>query len=253
MITHNPDKIEERLEAHESNLSTLEISVPAGMAFAVQTRPIHPSQPRILSKSQFTPRPDNNHHIHGPSRPMNNVIHCNNCGRAGHPTFQCYAQGGGLAGQAPWMQNHRAFNNNAPHPPMYKPTPAVTRPPQQPHQPNPASDTPVHLVGQTKDIIMMATAPHTHIIPVQSLISSTSLLHNDSHIWLIVSAASSHISGNLPLFFDMVTVVKFGPSGIFPIFLLFFLILLAHILSFVTPLLLVCHLTSSITNDRILS
>ena len=52
----------------------------------------------------------------------------------------------------------------------------------------------------------MATAPHTHIIPVQSLISSTSLLHNDSHIWLIDSAAFSHISGNLPLFFDMVTI-----------------------------------------------
>ena len=53
---------------------------------------------------------------------------------------------------------------------------------------------------------MMATAPDAHIIPVQSLISSTSLLHNGSHIWLIDSAASSHISGNLPLFFDMVTI-----------------------------------------------
>ena len=48
-------------------------------------------------------------------------------------------------------------------------------------------------------------------------------------------------------------VVKSGPSSIFPIFLLFFLILLAHILPFVTLLLLVCHLTSSITNDRIFS
>ena len=48
-------------------------------------------------------------------------------------------------------------------------------------------------------------------------------------------------------------VVKSGPSSIFPIFLLFFLILLAHILPFVTLLLLVCHLTLPITNDRILS
>ena len=142
----------------------------------------------------------------GPPRPTNNVIHCNNCSRAGHPASQCYAQGGRLVGQAPWLQNHGAYNNNAPHPPMYKPTPAVTQPPQQPHQPNPAPDTPAHLTGQMKDIIMMATASDAHIIPVQSLISSTSLLHNDSHIWLIDSAASSHISGNLPLFFDMVTI-----------------------------------------------
>ena len=48
-------------------------------------------------------------------------------------------------------------------------------------------------------------------------------------------------------------VVKSGPSSIFPIFLLFFLILLAHIFPFVTLLLLVCHLVSSITNDHILS
>ena len=48
-------------------------------------------------------------------------------------------------------------------------------------------------------------------------------------------------------------VVKSGPSSIFPIFFLFFLILLAHILSFVTLLLLVCHLASSVTNDCILS
>ena len=53
---------------------------------------------------------------------------------------------------------------------------------------------------------MMAMAPDAPIIPIQSLISSTSLLHNDSHIWLIYSAASSHISGNLPLFFNMVTI-----------------------------------------------
>ena len=142
----------------------------------------------------------------GPPRPTNNVIHCNNCGRAGHPASRCYAQGGGLAGQAPWMQNHGAYNNNAPHPPMYEPTPAVTQPPQQPHQPNPAPDTPAHLTGQMKDIIMMAMAPDAPIIPIQSLISLTSLLHNDSHIWLIDAAASSYISGNLPLFFDMVTI-----------------------------------------------
>ena len=175
MITRSPDEIEERLEAHESDLNALEISVQAGTAFAAQTQPIRPLQPRTLPKNQYTPRFENNYRTIGPPRPMNNVIHCNNCGRAGHPASRCYAQGGGLAGQAPWMQNHGAYNT--PHPPTYEPTPTVTQPPQQPHQPNPAPNTPAHLMGQMKDIIMMATAPDAHIIPVQSLISSTSLLH----------------------------------------------------------------------------
>ena len=106
------------------------------------------------------------------------------------------------------MQNQGTYNGASQFP-TPKPIPATNQAPQQLHQPNlanPALNTPVYLAGQTKDIIMMATAPHTHIIPVQSLISSTSLLHNNSHIWLIDSAASSHISGNLPLFFDMVTI-----------------------------------------------
>ena len=52
---------------------------------------------------------------------------------------------------------------------------------------------------------------------------------------------------------DLLDVVKSASSSIFPRFLLFFLILLAHILPFVTLLLLVCHLMSPITNDHILS
>ena len=205
MITRKPDEIEERLEAHESDLNALEISVQAGTAFAAQTRPTLPTQPRILSQNQHTPQYDNNNRNYA-SRPIqNNPIYCNNCGRPGHPASRCYAPGGGLAGQAPWRHNQTPYNN-APQFPITRPTPVTNRVPYQPQESNPAPDAPVHLAGQTKDIIMMATAPVTPIIPIQSLISSTSLLHNDSHIWLIDSAASSHISGNLPLFFDMVTI-----------------------------------------------
>ena len=125
MITHNLDEIEECFDVHESNLNALEISIQAGTAFAVQTCAICPSQPRILSWNQHAPRPDYNHCIHGPPRPRNNLIHCNNCGRAGHPASWCYAQGGGLVGQTPWMQNHGAYNN-ALQSPMYKPMPTVT-------------------------------------------------------------------------------------------------------------------------------
>lgn len=56
-----PEEIEERLEAHEADLNALEISVQASTAFTAQTRPIRPTQPRILLRNQYTPRPDNNY------------------------------------------------------------------------------------------------------------------------------------------------------------------------------------------------
>ena len=52
MIMCSPDEIEERLEAHESDLNALEISVQAGTAFAAQTQPIRPSQPRTTHPAQ---------------------------------------------------------------------------------------------------------------------------------------------------------------------------------------------------------
>ena len=158
-------------------------------------------------RNQYTPRIDNSYCNNVPRPIQNNPIHCNNCGKPGHPAAQCYTPSGGLAGQAPWRQNQVQQNNAPQFLTNRPPIPTANQLPQQHHDPNPATDTPAHLTGQTKDIIMMATVPVPPIIPIQSLISSTSLLHNDSHIWLIDSAASSHISGNLPLFFDMITIV----------------------------------------------
>ena len=40
MITRSPEEIEECLEAHEADLSALEISVQAGTAFAAQSRQV---------------------------------------------------------------------------------------------------------------------------------------------------------------------------------------------------------------------
>ena len=39
MITHIPDEIEERLEAHKADLNTLEILSQAATAFVAQSRP----------------------------------------------------------------------------------------------------------------------------------------------------------------------------------------------------------------------
>ena len=204
MITRKPDEIEECLEAHEADLNALEISVQAGTAFAAQTWPIRPTQQRTLPQNQYTSQFDNNRN-YTPRPTQNNPIYCNNCGRPGHPASRCYVPGRGLAGQAPWRHNQVPYNNVSQFP-MNRPMPATNRVSHQTQESNPVPDTPAHLAGQMKDIIMMATAPVTPIIPIQSLISSISPLHNNAHTWLIDSAASSHISGNLPLFFDMVTI-----------------------------------------------
>ena len=80
MITSDLDDIEERLEAHEADLNTIELSTQAATVFIAQSRGRYTAaQARVTT---FT---------------------CNNCGREGHSASRCYAVGGGLAAQAPWM------------------------------------------------------------------------------------------------------------------------------------------------------
>ena len=98
MITRIPDEIEESLEAHKADLNALEISDQAATAFIVHTKLNQPSQSR-----------QQNTNIHSNETPSTNIpripFTCNNCGRNGHSVARCYAAGGGLEGQAPWMKN----------------------------------------------------------------------------------------------------------------------------------------------------
>ena len=69
----------------------------------------------------------------------------------------------------------------------------------------PNSDTPTHLTADTKNIIMVANIKPLKP-PIQSLVSTTSPLHSNSHTWLIDSATSNHISGTLSLFSNMIKI-----------------------------------------------
>ena len=93
MITRDPNKIEDRLEAHEADLSTIEISTQATTPFIAWPRTSYAPNGQNVTP---TPRPS---------------YHCNNCGKEGHSASRCYAPGGGLAGQAPWMINQGHTNN----------------------------------------------------------------------------------------------------------------------------------------------
>ena len=65
--------------------------------------------------------------------------------------------------------------------------------------------TSVQLAGQAKNLIMVATIhkllrDSTPRVLIATHISTLTPLMLDSHVWLIDSAASSHLSGNLELF-----------------------------------------------------
>ena len=100
MITRIPDEIEESLEAHEVDLNALEISDQAATAFITQAKPPRPPQnPNAINRQPYV---RNNEHIPSPPKP---AFTCNNCGKTGHSVARCYAPGGGLEGQAPWMKH----------------------------------------------------------------------------------------------------------------------------------------------------
>ena len=129
---------------------------------------------------------------------------CNNCGKTRHSVARCYTLGGGLEGQAPWMKNKEP-THHFPH--RYHP-PSTTRLSDTPLI-RPAEDT-ARLAEQRSDtIIMMAgfdkqSVLHTTecIYPV-IMTAEKSPSNVNSCLWLINSAASSHISGNKELFHSM--------------------------------------------------
>ena len=80
MIMRIPDEIEESLEAHEANISALEISDQAATTFIARTKPNQPTHNRNQANNQsnscnneatlmFTPR---------------TLFTCNNCGKTRH-------------------------------------------------------------------------------------------------------------------------------------------------------------------------
>ena len=192
MIAHTPDDIEERLEAHEADLNALEVSNQAATAFSARARPTRPNsfiQPRQHNPQPNTPR---------------TVFHCNNCGKTGHPASKCYAPGGGLAGQAPWMTNPNAIPIST----------TIHRPPVTQHrnatptnQDNATSDPSVRLASQgLKDMVMMAKIDEPSIEPNITILTDHAALSSSedkAHLWLVDSAASSHLSGNRSLFISM--------------------------------------------------
>ena len=129
---------------------------------------------------------------------------CNNCGKTGHSVARCYALGGGLEGQAPWMKNKEP-THHFPH--RYHP-PSNTRPNDNTLV-RPAEDT-TQLAEQRSDtIIMMAGFDKQTVTPITERIYPVIMNAekpsniDDSCLWLIDSAASSHISGNKDLFHSM--------------------------------------------------
>src|SRR3979490_68738 len=205
MITHIPEEIEEKLEAHEADLTALEMANQAANAFIPQSRPI--PRPVFYQPPISTPSPPN--HQQQPQYPQNRgqrrpTFNCNNCGRAGHPASQCYSPGGGLAGQAPWRQENRQNNQNLLAPRSQTPIPIAAQ--SITHYSRENTDIhPKNTPEPEKLQFMVAAIKETEekIKPSISCSMSThtlSSVENKTYHWLADSAASSHISGNLSLF-----------------------------------------------------
>ena len=104
MIANTPEDIEERLEAHEADLSAIEISLQAATAFATRS-----------NGNQFPPSKGGFQHNYRSSQnaPFRKiiVIYCNNCGKEGHTASRCHAPGGGNARHAPWAATQGESSN----------------------------------------------------------------------------------------------------------------------------------------------
>ena len=190
MIAHTPDDIEERLEAHEADLNALEVSNQAATAFSAHTKPTYPNSLAQPKHFNHNPQPNS-------PRPG---LHCNNWGKLGHPASKCYTPGGGLARQAPWSNNQ---NTTPSLTPMHRPLNPQNQNTTQTHQlmANNANNEPsTQLASQgLKDMIMMAkidelpNEPKVTILMDHAALSSP---EDKAHLWLVDSAASSHLSGN---------------------------------------------------------
>ena len=196
MITCDPDTIEEHLEAHAADLTALEMLDQATTAFVTQPKPHQPLPMQAPFHNNIGHCPNEMPHNNNPRLPSKPLYHCNNCGRDNHSASQCFAPGRGLAACQTWRNNLPPPTSNMNvHTSTQKPNFAsnnlTTSPPEKQF---PAITTqPTDKNGS--DLIMVASLSDTPGIKVEHddpiLIP---LAGRGAHIWLIDSAASSHLS-----------------------------------------------------------
>ena len=214
ILTHDIDVIEESLEAHEADIRSIDYSHQAATAFVARPRdPSHTMQFRTQARTN-----NNNQMPHNPSITPRPTYTCNNCGRNGHSAARCFSQGGGLARQAPWSQSGHANNRSPYHNPNINrpsfpnhynartfrtPPPTTTSQPPQ-YSRNVNLNTTRATNGMlAKDIVMMAViteVPNDMNTRVMLSTNTSTMTDATSHYWLIDSAATSHLCGNIGLF-----------------------------------------------------
>ena len=192
-----PDEIEESLKAHKADLNALEISDQAATAFIAWAKPLRPQNPNPVNKQPYV---CSNEHIPSSSKP---VFTCNNCGKTGHLVARCYAPGGGLEGQVPWMKHREPTHLTSQRPVnLFFTRPINNSIPRQ------LTNT-IWLADQKPNsIIMMARIdkPCSTTEDIKTIIMNAETTANEKFTWLIHCAVSSHISSNRELFHDIHTI-----------------------------------------------
>ena len=198
IITRDPDEIEEQLKAHEADLNALETSSQAATAFAVHTRQGRPPAPPKFPNNVKT-RPyqysTTNSNLPRPS------TQCNNCHNS---ASRCYAPGGEAAGQAPWKSNPKQYTNS------FVSSSSTPNTNNYTHQfmnetKQMAANAQENQLPKTFIMVALMTelADDRTNMKISSHLSSLSEIKNGSHLWLIDSAASSHLSGKKSMFLTM--------------------------------------------------
>ena len=218
MITRDINTIEERLEAHESDLNAVEISTQAATVFVAQSKR---SQPAIQQKQQ-QPRPQFNNRNNGHGHQNDNrsiprpTYSCNNCSKSGHSSSQCFAPGVGLAGQAPWSDNQGQSQNN---PFIYSAIcPSYTN---SQSQSRPSMDSTQLASQKHDDVVMVASITEsynelTSTITLNTTTTALAFSEDNRHNWLIDSGTTSHLCRNIDLFksiYNIQTVTIKTASG----------------------------------------
>ena len=147
-------------------------------------------------------RPSEMSYNNNPHLPLKLLYHCNNCGKDGHSASQCFTPGGGLAAHPTWRNNVPPHNSNinvhisTPKPPLISNNPQVS----------PSKKNFPAIISQPADkkgnnMIMIASLNDAPGIKIKYDNPITiPLINQGAHTWLIDSAATSHLSGDISLF-----------------------------------------------------